>query len=494
MAVTPLFAYAPWVLAAFYGLLGFFFGGLAERKTYCMVVATHKVMGLRYDRIYEMVLVSIGVSALGTGILVAAGIVPIPDAFAFLPGAGWFTLLGAFIFGFGMMLGQGCMVGMLWKSGSGYVVNWFELIGLALGTILFAFPVFNVLNLSYWWKSNTAFSIANGSSLNYIPNLLGGGAAGPLIAGILIFAAILSVSLLLRRRRIENEGRTGARELRALAGSPYLMGAIFALFMLASFLFAAGRLFNYLGVTTPVGLFSQYLLAPFGVMLGSKSAPVNWYQTVTVTNPFTFFILMIVSGSAVFSIARGSFRVRMPGGTVNRAAEFLIAFSGGVILAIGARIAQGCSVGGFWSGLAGLSLFGLIFTIGIIPGSVAGYYTYMALSSRASSLSGRKTGRRSRSAISGGMSGRDVAGAYVFSAALGLAIVAIGEISLHVNALYAKKIGGVAIAQETNILIAFGFMTIVLGMIASTANLIRVRRALLLKRTVPAENRRPGVT
>jgi hypothetical protein len=57
-----------------------------------------------------------------------------------MPGAGWFTVLGSFIFGFGIMLGQGCMVGMLWKGGQGYVVNWLEILGMMLGTVLFAFP------------------------------------------------------------------------------------------------------------------------------------------------------------------------------------------------------------------------------------------------------------------------------------------------------------------------------------------------------------------
>ena len=52
-----------------------------------------------------------------------------------MPGAGWFTVLGGFIFGFGIVFRQGYMVGMLWKSGQGYVVNWLEMLGMMLGTI-----------------------------------------------------------------------------------------------------------------------------------------------------------------------------------------------------------------------------------------------------------------------------------------------------------------------------------------------------------------------
>jgi hypothetical protein len=45
------------------------------------------------------------------------------------------------------------------------------------------------------------------------------------------------------------------------------------------------------------------------------------------------------------------------------------------------------------------SLFGLLFTVGFIPGTVAGYYTYVALSSRAAGLVKRT---RATSRLSGG--------------------------------------------------------------------------------------------
>jgi hypothetical protein len=56
------------------------------------------------------------------------------------------------------MLGQGCMVGMLWKSGQGYVVNWLEILGMMLGTVLFAFPIYNGLELGWWWHHTIPWS------------------------------------------------------------------------------------------------------------------------------------------------------------------------------------------------------------------------------------------------------------------------------------------------------------------------------------------------
>ncbi|EQB68341.1 MAG: hypothetical protein AMDU5_GPLC00013G0002 [Thermoplasmatales archaeon Gpl] len=101
----PLLAHAPIIALIFYAILGFLFRGYAGKKTYWAVIGTQQMMGSRYGSIYEMILIGTGVSALGTGLLVAVGAVPLVDTYAFLPGAGWFTLPGSFIFGFGMMLG-----------------------------------------------------------------------------------------------------------------------------------------------------------------------------------------------------------------------------------------------------------------------------------------------------------------------------------------------------------------------------------------------------
>jgi len=75
MAGIPLFQTPPWAIGVFYAVLGFAFGVLAERTNYCVVIATHQVMGVR-SRIYEIILTGIAVSAFLTGLLVALGVIP----------------------------------------------------------------------------------------------------------------------------------------------------------------------------------------------------------------------------------------------------------------------------------------------------------------------------------------------------------------------------------------------------------------------------------
>jgi|GEM_PF-5145180 len=133
-----------------------------------------------------------------------------------MPGAGWYTVLGSFIFGFGIMLGQGCMVGMLWKSGQGYVVNWIEILGMMVGTIIFSFPIYLGLDLEYWWHAATGLSIADGSPSNYVPYLLSSTLPMRLaafLAGLIFSAAILAVVWKIRRNRLEFEGRRASGDL-----------------------------------------------------------------------------------------------------------------------------------------------------------------------------------------------------------------------------------------------------------------------------------------
>ncbi|WP_048816644.1 YeeE/YedE thiosulfate transporter family protein [Caldisphaera lagunensis] len=232
--------------------------------------------------------------------------------------------------------------------------------------------------------------------------------------------------------------------------------------MVASFIFAAGHFFNYLGVTTPVGLFTEYLLYPFGVNLAHND--INWYSTTPIISAFTFFILMIIIGAFIYTSLTGTFEIKLPSKTTNRVAEIIIAFAGGIILAIGARIAQGCSVGGFWSGLTGLSIFGVIFTIGMIPGTIAGYYTYVNLSSWASSLKKSKNvSSDSSSKIDNALSKYRNILNLVFGVVIGLILIGISLELPGLNANAAQTLKTQVLAQYQTVLLAWGIFVIIIS-------------------------------
>ncbi|MCI4460220.1 MAG: hypothetical protein JHC13_04915 [Acidilobus sp.] len=174
--------------ALFYAVVGLLFGILAERTTYCIVVATHQVMGVKYSRIYEMILAGFAVSALLDGLLVASEVVPAVDAYRFFFGVGWRTFVGSFIFGFGMMLGQGCSVGGFWSGLAALsLYGLVYTVGIVAGSIA---GYYAYVALSSWAASRGA---STGSPV--IRLMVGNFDAGGLITSAVLGLAIASIGV-----------------------------------------------------------------------------------------------------------------------------------------------------------------------------------------------------------------------------------------------------------------------------------------------------------
>ncbi|MGC9209950.1 MAG: YeeE/YedE thiosulfate transporter family protein [Acidilobus sp.] len=170
---------------------------------------------------------------------------------------------------------------------------------------------------------------------------------------------------------------------------------------------------------------------------------------------------MIVSGAMISAIWRGTFSLRLPAANTNAAAEMAIAFLGGVILAIGARIAQGCSVGGFWSGLAALSLFGLVFTLGFIPGTIARYYAYVTLSSAAAR---RVRSVRTTTSVKILAGDRDVSG-LIAVVLWSLVLAAVGLEFPAFNALLKARLAPAVASQWSLVLEIMSLLTFIAGVV-----------------------------
>ncbi|HET6162487.1 MAG TPA: YeeE/YedE thiosulfate transporter family protein, partial [Planctomycetota bacterium] len=79
------------------------------------------------------------------------------------------------------------------------------------------------------------------------------------------------------------------------------------------------------------------------------------------------FVLALVTGALVASLAAGEFRWR-----VARPRALALALLGGVLLGFGAFVASGCTVGALLSGVTAFSLHGWLFGGGLFAGAFAG--------------------------------------------------------------------------------------------------------------------------
>jgi hypothetical protein len=98
-----------------------------------------------------------------------------------------------------------------------------------------------------------------------------------------------------------------------------------------------------------------------------KLIGIEAYQSAspTGTNLYAMLCLILVVGSFVGALMSKEFALRIP-----PKGELLKGFLGGGLMAIGATIGLGCTIGSFFSGVPALSGGAIIFTIGLFAGTI----------------------------------------------------------------------------------------------------------------------------
>jgi uncharacterized protein len=389
------------VYAAF-GVSGFILGWVAQRGNYCFVNAMSSVFTTKsYDR-FGALLILFGISALLTALLVVTGVVPAVDQYYDNYFSGWYIVVGAVIFGFGATMAGGCNLSMLYRAASGYVQNWLELVGMMVGTYIFAVAIWPFQSYT---MADGILSTKLGGYTEYLPydlfhsvsqTSIGVTAAAlglPLVAiGLFLqqktrskrSAQIAGVSGTTLPRAMATPSPTGrlgpfplvgvqtarvrlsdAKEM-LLLRKPY--GANLSTLLLAGalmlvFVAGAGYTFNYLVITTSDGgRFLEYLLLPFGVNLALNTP---WYNdALSILDPSVLMVVMLIVGAFSASFLSGDFKIRVP----HQRRRLGIGFSGGILVGIGVRTALGCNIGLMWTNFAQLGYDGILFLFSMLFG------------------------------------------------------------------------------------------------------------------------------
>jgi uncharacterized membrane protein YedE/YeeE len=389
------------VYAAF-GVSGFVLGWVAQRGNYCFVNAMSSVFTTKsYDR-FGALLILFGISALMTGILVVAGVVPAVDQYYDNYFSGWYIVVGAVIFGFGATMAGGCNLSMLYRAASGYVQNWLELVGMMVGTYIFAVAIWPFQ--SYTMASGI-LSTKLGAYTEYLPYDLFHSVSQSSIG---VTAAALGIPLvaiglfLQRKTRSSRSAQLGAisgtsmpRTMAAPASTgpvgpfplagvhtsrlrlsdakemlllrrPYganLSSVLLAGALLLVFVAGAGYTFNYLVITSSDGgRFLEYILIPFGVNLALNTP---WYNdALPILDPSVLMVVMLIVGAFSASLLSGDFKIRVP----HERKRLGVGFSGGILVGIGVRTALGCNVGLMWTNFAQLGYDGILFLFSMLFG------------------------------------------------------------------------------------------------------------------------------
>ncbi|WP_290650183.1 YeeE/YedE family protein [Aquisalimonas sp.] len=272
------------------------------------------------------------------------------------------VIVGSFIFGIGMQLGGGCASGTLFTAGGGNMRMVITLIGFILGSVIATHHV-------EWWWDQPAFE-----AVSLVDSL---GLTGGLALSLALFGAIYALTVRLERRRhgdLEKPAastRDGWR--RFLRGPwPLIWGAIALALLNFITLLLAGRPW---GITAAFALWGAKLFQGIGIDVsqwGYWQLPGNAQalEASIVADATSVMNIGILLGALLAAALAGRFApsLRMP------LRPLLAAILGGLLLGYGARLAFGCNIGAYFSGIASGSLHGWVWLIFGFLGNMAGVW------------------------------------------------------------------------------------------------------------------------
>ncbi|WP_303722195.1 YeeE/YedE thiosulfate transporter family protein [Malonomonas rubra] len=276
------------------------------------------------------------------------------------------NLLGGLLFGIGMVLAGGCVIGTLYKVGAGNFPSACAFLGLIIGSTLYA--EFH----PQWKQLETQTRFTDAATL---PQLIGLSQSSACFVVLAIFGGFLfrwHQNGLLRRPSVVKgylQPQTAALLLAviglvsfSLTGMPlgittsYVkVGAFFEQLIIPE---------HFANLSYFQGQEFQYLSPLSGQTLNAGAGPF-WDGLSLVQFPLIGGIFV---GSALSAISMGKFLLRFNIPKV----QLISALFGGVLMGFAARMAPACNVWHLLGGLPLLSLQSILFTIGLLPGALIG--------------------------------------------------------------------------------------------------------------------------
>ncbi len=290
---------------------GFLFGYCAQRGGFCLTRALSNLVLMRDGSIARAYVLALVIAIAGMYLLRALG--------AYLP-ALEFTeeipirplrwvgnLVGGFIFGIGMILSGGCAGSTWYRLGEGAIGAWIVVFGFALGA-----TATNVGILAPIRQTLQQHEISVGAQPATLYNL---GSVVGVQPWLVVAIVVLAAGIWLLRGDAEPEH---GKWRWPVTGS--LMGGIIVL----------GWYFSSFG-----GI-------PVGITFAENTGHLLTYPLVLFPGRVTWGMLLLIgvpAGAAVAAWRNGEFAWKAPAGFTS-----VQLFAGGLVMGIGALIAQGCNI------------------------------------------------------------------------------------------------------------------------------------------------------
>jgi uncharacterized protein len=233
-------------------------------------------------------------------------------------------LTGAFLFGIGMQLGGGCASGTLFALGGGNARLLFTVLGFVIGSTLGAY------HMGFWWSLPSTETV----TMHTLFGWSGGLAAHLVILGALIFAL--------------GRFKTSAMPRKLLIGGLILAVLNALVLVLSKQPWGEAPAFALWG--SKIALFYGYDVEFWDYWV--RPAFGNALEASIFKDSVSVLDFSIVLGAMVMASLTGEFKLnfRFP------PSAYATAILGGLLMGYGARLANGCNIGAYFSGLASGSL------------------------------------------------------------------------------------------------------------------------------------------
>ncbi len=268
------------------------------------------------------------------------------------------VLIGAFLFGVGMQLGGGCASGTLYTAGGGNLRMVVTLLAFIGGSVIGA------AHLPWWERLPAAKPISLVTSF---------GAAGGLLVALAAFAAIAALTIAAERQRHGSLTPAGASTPRPhLFRGPWPV-AVGAAGLAAVNIFTLGLAGRPWGVTSAFTLWGAKALSAAGVAVESWRYYAPAARQAELHAPVFKDITSVMDvGIMIGALLAATLAGRFAPSWRASGRSIVAAVLGGLLLGYGARIAYGCNIGAFFSGIASGSLHGWVWFPAAFAGSAVG--------------------------------------------------------------------------------------------------------------------------
>ncbi|MBV8037666.1 YeeE/YedE family protein [Roseateles sp.] len=347
------------VLGAAFGLT-VLFGALCQRTRFCTMGAVSDIYAMGDWRRARMWMLAVAVAMLGFNGLAALGLVDPAASIYTGPRLLWLSgLLGGLLFGFGMVLGSGCISRNLVRLGGGNLKSLVVLVVAAVAAGATLRGLTAVLRVATVEK--VFVELPAGQAL---PSLLAGGLPGsPLAWGLGI--AVMAAAALMGWALLPREGRTAEIVLAGL-GVGLLISALWWVSGHLGFLPEDPRTLEPLYLATNSRhMESLSTIAPVAYALDWLLMFSDQSKTLTLG---IVSVAGIVVGAALMAWRDRSFRWEGFGSV----GDLGLHLAGAVCMGVGGIVAMGCSIGQGVTGVSTLSLGSFIVLAAMVAGAWLG--------------------------------------------------------------------------------------------------------------------------